>query len=53
MAQNYLWKVVFEKRYEHGQYSRVFKNKIAAMTFANRLENDRAYENIRIIKWFG
>ena len=58
MAQNYLWKVIYE--YHYGTYSvawekrsKVFGNKIAAMKFVNQLENNSRYRNIRFKKWFG
>ena len=59
MGQNYLWKVEYY-HYHYGQYcydwyygSKVFSNKITALNFINRLQNNDKYDKIRLIKWFG
>ena len=55
MAQNYLWKVEYE--YDDGWHcflgSEIFTNKISALKFMNRLENDIDYSDVTLIKWFG
>ena len=58
MVQNYLWKVMYE--YHYGNYSwewekksKVFNNKIAALKFANQLENNRNCRCVNLKKWFG
>ena len=58
MAQSYLWKVEYhyydtnESEWYYG--SKTFTNKIVALKFANKLENNRRYyANIRLTKWFG
>ena len=58
MAQNYLWKVIYEYHYgncpcDWEKRSKVFNNKIVALKFANQIENDRNCRNVQIKKWFG
>ena len=55
MAQNYLWKVEYKYEYawELSYGSEIFTNKISALKFMNRLENDSHYSNVTLIKWFG
>lgn len=63
MAQNYLWKVEYEQEYTEycGKHtffkwerkSKTFANKIMALQFVNRLENNSKCRNIRFKKWFG
>ena len=56
MAQSYLWKVGYYYRDGSGwtHRSKTFTNKIAALKFANKLENNsRYYANVELFKWFG
>ena len=55
MAQDYLWKVTYERwsdRWNNYIYqSKVFKSKLNAMTFMNHLENSGDNTRIRLRKW--
>ena len=57
MAQSYVWKVsyVYRKRLLDcwKQHSKVFINKVEALTFENKIKNDPHAKGVKLEKWFG
>ena len=62
MGQNYVWKVEYEMYGEGQGYmsiscvyscSKIFTNKISALNFLNKLQNNENCKSARLIKWRG